>query len=93
MKPERSRELFQEARRYLPGGLDSPVRAFKAVVGTPPFILKGRAGKCLEDGKFEPDSINDRVQRRLVTLAEKLRDFTQGEEKAKVATDNNESAV
>ena len=34
----RSTELFQEAQRYIPGGVNSPVRAFKAVGGTPPFI-------------------------------------------------------
>jgi len=39
------------------------------------------AGKRLEDGSFELDSINDSVQKRLVTLAERLRDFTKGEEK------------
>lgn len=45
-------------------------------------VLTGfKAGKRLEDGSFEPDSINDRVQKRLATLAEKLRDFTRGEEK------------
>ena len=43
-------------------------------------VLTGlKAGKCLEDGSFEPDSINDRVQKRLTALAEKLRDFTRGE--------------
>jgi lon-related putative ATP-dependent protease len=45
-------------------------------------VLTGlKAGKRLEDGSFEPDSINDRVQKRLVALAERLRDFTKGEEK------------
>jgi len=45
-------------------------------------VLTGvNAGKRLEDGSFEPDSINDRVQQRLATLAERLRDFTKGEEK------------
>src|SRR6201996_2185127 len=34
----RSRELAQRAERYLPGGVDSPVRAFKAVGGDPPFL-------------------------------------------------------
>ena len=38
----RSRELFVRAQRYLPGGVDSPVRAFKAVGGTPPFIVRGQ---------------------------------------------------
>jgi lon-related putative ATP-dependent protease len=41
-----------------------------------------KAGKRRKDGSFEPDSINDRVQKRLTALAERLRDFTKGEEKA-----------
>jgi glutamate-1-semialdehyde 2,1-aminomutase len=44
----RSRELFLEAQRYLPGGVDSPVRAFKAVGGTPPFIVKGEGSKIYD---------------------------------------------
>jgi len=45
-------------------------------------VLTGsKAGRRLADGGFEPDSINDRVQKRLTTLAERLRDFTKGEEK------------
>jgi glutamate-1-semialdehyde 2,1-aminomutase len=38
----RSRELFEEAKHYLPGGVNSPVRAYKAVGGTPPFIVRGK---------------------------------------------------
>ncbi|MGC2400082.1 MAG: glutamate-1-semialdehyde 2,1-aminomutase [Acidobacteriaceae bacterium] len=34
----RSRELQRRAERYLPGGVDSPVRAFRAVGGDPPFL-------------------------------------------------------
>src|SRR3954452_7452184 len=34
----RSAELFAEAQTLLPGGVDSPVRAFRAVGGTPRFI-------------------------------------------------------
>ena len=45
-------------------------------------VLSGvKAGQRLEDGSFEPDSINDKVQKRLSTLALRLRDFTKGEEK------------
>jgi predicted ATP-dependent protease len=45
-------------------------------------VLTGsKAGQRLADGGFEPDSINDRIQKRLTTLAERLRDFTKGEEK------------
>jgi predicted ATP-dependent protease len=53
-------------------------------------VLTGvKAGKHLKDGSFEQDSINDKVQKRLVTLAERLRDFTKGEEKAE--NDRNDS--
>jgi len=45
---KRSLELFQEAQRYLPGGVDSPVRAFKAVGGIPPFIVEGRGSKIYD---------------------------------------------
>jgi len=34
--------LFDEAKRYIPGGVNSPVRAFKAVGGTPVFLRSGR---------------------------------------------------
>ncbi len=46
-------------------------------------VLTGvKAGRRLEDGSFEPDSINSRVQNHLATLAERLRDFTKGVGKA-----------
>lgn len=38
---EQSKQLFVEAQRLLPGGVNSPVRAFKAVGGQPLFIAKG----------------------------------------------------
>jgi len=51
MNLEHSQKLFYEAQHYLPGGVDSPVRAFKAVSGTPPFIVKGKGSKIYdEDG-------------------------------------------
>src|SRR5688572_3037678 len=37
----RSTQLFEEARRVIPGGVSSPVRAFKGVGGTPRFIERG----------------------------------------------------
>ena len=39
-----------------------------------------KAGQLTEDGNFEPGSINDLVQKRLINLAEKLRDFSKGDE-------------
>ena len=38
---EKSTELYKQAQKYFPGGVNSPVRAFKAVHGTPLFIEKG----------------------------------------------------
>ncbi len=38
---ERSATLFEEAKQYFPGGVNSPVRAFKSVSGPPLFIKKG----------------------------------------------------
>lgn len=40
MKREKSRLSFAEAAKWIPGGVDSPVRAFKAVGGEPIFIQK-----------------------------------------------------
>ncbi|MEQ1574411.1 MAG: aspartate aminotransferase family protein, partial [Vicinamibacterales bacterium] len=47
-KPAISRKQFDRARQILPGGVDSPVRAFQAVGGTPLFIRRG-SGALLED--------------------------------------------
>jgi glutamate-1-semialdehyde 2,1-aminomutase len=50
-EPKRSRQLFSEAQRYLPGGVNSPVRAFKAVGGDPLFMKWGKGSRiCDEDG-------------------------------------------
>jgi glutamate-1-semialdehyde 2,1-aminomutase len=38
---EKSAELFEKAKTYFPGGVNSPVRAFRSVHGTPLFIEKG----------------------------------------------------
>ena len=43
-------ELFERARRVIPGGVNSPVRAFRAVGGTPRFIVRGD-GACLFDAE------------------------------------------
>ena len=44
----RSADLFREAQKLLPGGVDSPVRAFRAVGGDPLFIANG-AGAYVTD--------------------------------------------
>jgi glutamate-1-semialdehyde 2,1-aminomutase len=43
-----SRKLFKRAERILPGGVNSPVRAFQAVGGSPIFVHRGR-GSTIED--------------------------------------------
>ncbi|MBM2825520.1 MAG: glutamate-1-semialdehyde-2,1-aminomutase, partial [Dehalococcoidales bacterium] len=48
MNLKRSQQLFLEAQRYLPGGVDSPVRAFKAVGGTPPFMVRGQGARLYD---------------------------------------------
>ncbi len=53
MRRERSARLFERASRVLPGGVDSPVRAFKAVGGNPVFVARG-------DGPFIYDADNNR---------------------------------
>lgn len=41
-KTEQSRRLQQRAESMIPGGVNSPVRAFRAVGGDPPFIVRGK---------------------------------------------------
>lgn len=41
VKRSRSEELFEKAKTYFPGGVNSPVRAFKSVEGGPLFMRKG----------------------------------------------------
>jgi glutamate-1-semialdehyde 2,1-aminomutase len=47
----RSAALFEEAKQYFPGGVNSPVRAFKSVFGPPLFIERGEGSRIYdEDG-------------------------------------------
>src|SRR6478735_4845748 len=39
---DKSQQLFERAQRSIPGGVNSPVRAFKSVGGTPIFISKAK---------------------------------------------------
>ena len=53
-----SENLFSEAKRYIPGGVNSPVRAFKSVGGTPIFFKKGTGSKMIDvDGNEYVDYI------------------------------------
>jgi glutamate-1-semialdehyde 2,1-aminomutase len=49
---ERSRELFERSCQLIPGGVNSPVRAFRAVGGTPVFFREARGSRLIdEDGR------------------------------------------
>lgn len=48
MKREKSAALFQEAEKRIPGGVNSPVRAFKSVGGNPLFIKKAKGSKIVD---------------------------------------------
>ena len=45
MNTIKSKKLFEEAKKYIPGGVNSPVRAFKSVGGDPLFIERGVGSK------------------------------------------------
>ncbi len=52
MKKNSSIQAFDEAKKVIPGGVDSPVRAFSSVGGTPVFIQKGEGAYLVDiDGK------------------------------------------
>lgn len=48
----RNEQLFARARRHIPGGVNSPVRAFGSVGGTPPFLVRGEGASVWDaDGR------------------------------------------
>ncbi|HEX7040712.1 MAG TPA: glutamate-1-semialdehyde 2,1-aminomutase [Trueperaceae bacterium] len=55
---ETSRALFERARRLMPGGVSSPVRAFGAVGGSPVFMARGRGSRVYDvDGNEYVDMV------------------------------------
>ena len=59
MQYSRSSQLFAEAEKVIPGGVNSPVRAFKAVGGTPIFVKSAKGAYLYdEDGNKLIDYIN-----------------------------------
>ncbi|NRR23174.1 glutamate-1-semialdehyde 2,1-aminomutase [Brevibacillus sp. MS2.2] len=58
MNREKSTQLFAEAQHYIPGGVNSPVRAFKSVGGNPVYIAKGEGSRIFDvDGNSYIDYI------------------------------------
>jgi len=48
MKTTASKKLFAEAQRYIPGGVNSPVRAFRSVGGQPLFIKRAKGSRLYD---------------------------------------------
>jgi glutamate-1-semialdehyde 2,1-aminomutase len=48
MNHTKSEALFERAKTLIPGGVNSPVRAFRGVGGTPPFIARGQGSKIYD---------------------------------------------
>jgi glutamate-1-semialdehyde 2,1-aminomutase len=48
MNRSKSEELFLRAQLSIPGGVNSPVRAFRSVGGTPPFIARGQGSRIYD---------------------------------------------
>lgn len=59
MNIQTSKDLFERAKHYIPGGVNSPVRAFKAVGGDPIFFARAEGAYLYdEDGNSYIDMIN-----------------------------------
>jgi glutamate-1-semialdehyde 2,1-aminomutase len=58
VKTDRSQQLFERARLSIPGGVNSPVRAWRGVGGTPRFIVRGEGSRIFDaDGNEYIDYI------------------------------------
>ena len=58
MHYDKSIKAYEKARNVIPGGVDSPVRAFKSVGGTPLFIKKGEGAYLIDvDGNRYVDYV------------------------------------
>ena len=58
MNLDKSKELLASARKVIPGGVNSPVRAFRAVGGEPPFVARGEGAYLWdEDGNRYVDHV------------------------------------
>ena len=81
MNIEKSKELFERAVKVIPGGVNSPVRAFAPVGGQPRFITKAK-GSCLYDedgneyidyiGSWGPMIIGHNDERVLAAVQEQI---------------------
>ena len=105
MQRTKSEELYKESSQYFPGGVNSPVRAFKSVDGTPLFITKGDKDKvwdadgnqyidfCASWGPLILGHNNEDIKNAVITTAQNGLTFgaptVQENELAKLILDNN----
>ena len=62
-KTNKSKRLFSRAQKSIPGGVNSPVRAFKSVGGTPIFASKAKGAYVYdEDGNRYIDYISSQLR-------------------------------
>ncbi|MFT4526812.1 MAG: glutamate-1-semialdehyde 2,1-aminomutase [Granulosicoccus sp.] len=78
MKTSTSEQLFEKAKSLFPGGVNSPVRAFGSVGGTPRFITKGKGSKvwdadgneyidfCASWGPMILGHANDKIEQAII---------------------------
>src|SRR3954467_59861 len=93
MNTTRSSELFKEAQKHMPGGVNSPVRAFKSVGRDPLFISRAKGSKIYDaDGNEYIDHVgswgpmilghaNERVINAIKEAAENSTSFGASSEK------------
>ncbi|SFV67783.1 Glutamate-1-semialdehyde aminotransferase [hydrothermal vent metagenome] len=75
-----SKQLFEQAQTYIPGGVNSPVRAFKGVGGTPVFFEKGEGAYLFDaEGKRYIDYVASwgpmilgHANKKVITAVEKV---------------------
>jgi glutamate-1-semialdehyde 2,1-aminomutase len=101
----KSQELFDEAKQYFPGGVNSPVRAFKSVSGPPLFIKEGYGCRITDEddnvfidfcGSWGPLILghnNDRIREFIIETVSKGTSFGTpnrlGNQLGKLIIDNN----
>lgn len=105
IKRSRSAQLFEEAKQYFPGGVNSPVRAFKSVSGPPLFIKEGQGCRitdeddntfidfCCSWGPLILGHNNARIRERILETAAKGTSFGTpnklGNQLGKLIIENN----
>src|SRR5436190_343357 len=83
MKSERSEAWFARAQRVIPGGVNSPVRAFRGVGGVPRFIERGESSRIFDvDGNSYIDYVGSwgplLLGHRFPAVTEALRGVLEG---------------